>query len=473
MKKKPSIYIIFAALMLLAALIAPGLYTQPTPTIAKAIQSDAMHVLEEQPSGIAGKLAQAAAPGLRVEGVSLVDTAGQRFVIAGVNMEMYRDYDGGCGWVTDGTYAIRGVMADKVKALGVNAVRLNYSYRFLNQSGNLTRFLDMAQELTARGIYVMPSDHTYTGGGLENASASYLTMTKIIEGMRARGLESYLIMNPWNEPGPDISVAAWVQAQKNVLIHLRTTMSFSGVIVLDGIGWSTMLDVATFQQVMDFDAYLRGGKPNLLFSNHLYPNIKQLPAQIWTAARQVPLVIGELGQENPGASPLDPAYVRNVIAGFLSTGLPNGHNGPFAWIFAWCDSNTMLQDWTDPSVPYSARSPLTSHGTLWRDSYYSKLPSQPPVATTAPTVIVEQPTITATSTPTRTAPLPTNTRRPTRTRTLTPTSPPVTIVTNTPEPSLTPLVTGAPTRTPSGLEAWHVLGKIGGWDVDFWIERVR
>lgn len=362
--------------------------------------------------------------GLRVQGVTLVNASGTRFVIAGLNMEMYRDYANGCGWVTDGTYAVRGVMADKVKALKVNAVRLNYAYRFLAQGSNLTKFLDMAQELANRGIYVMPSDHTYTGGVLSNASASYPMMKNIVDGMRARGLESYLIMNPWNEPGPDISVSAWVTAQKGVLTYLRNTANFKGVVVLDGTGWSTMLDVSAFQSVQTHDASLLGSA-NVAFSHHLYPNITGLPSQLWTAAKQVPLLVGELGQENPGASPLDPNYVKNTINGFLNTGMPNGHNGLFAWIFAWCDTNKMLNDWEgDASVPYSASSTLSSHGVLWRDNYFNKLPAQPPVVTAPPTDRpTTQPSSTATATDTRT-PTPAPSKTPTIAPTIAPTSTP-------------------------------------------------
>lgn len=423
------------------------------------------------PRALAVRVAQASTPGLKVQGVTLVDTAGSRFIVSGVNMEMYRDYANGCDWVTDGQYAVRGVMADRIKALGVNAVRLNYAYRFLAQGTNLAKFLDMAEELTKRGMYVMPTDHTYTGDTLVNASAAYPMMLKIIDGMRLRGLESYLIMNPYNEPGPDVSASQWVAAQKNVLINIRTAGNFKGVVVLDGTGWSTLLDVNVFKEVMVFDATLNGGTPNVAFSNHLYPNIRDLPAKIWSAAKDVPLVIGELGQENPGASPLDPAYVRNVISGALSTGIPAGHNGLFAWIWAWCDINGMLDDWTNPSVPYSAASPLTSHGTLWRDNYYSKLPgSSIPTPLPPPATSVGQPT--GTPTPTRTATrtiLPTNTpRSPTPTRTQS-----VIVVTNTPIPSVTPLATAAPSRTPSGTEVWTIKGKVGGWDVDLLIERVK
>lgn len=367
--------------------------------------------------------------GLHMQGVNIVNGSGDRFIAAGLNVEAYRDYDKGCEWATDGYYAIRAMMSDRIKGLGVNVVRLNYSYRFLD-TGNLTKFLDIATELALRGIYVMPADHTYTGDVLVNSGGSFPTMLRIVEGMRARGIENYLIMGGWNEPGPDIAISAWERAYQNLLTYLRKTAQFDGVVVVDGTGWSTLLDVDAFKRVQSFDATLRGGSANVVFSHHLYPNITALPAQLWTAANQVPLIIGELGQENPGASPLRPQYVKDVIAGFLNAGLANGHNGLFAWIWNWCDTNKMLDDWTpDNSVPYTDKSPLTSHGVLWRDFYYSKLPGGyvPPPAT----VIVQVPT----ATPTRSI-VPTNTprpRSPTPTRTVT--DVPVIILTNTPVPT--------------------------------------
>ncbi len=366
--------------------------------------------------------------GLKMDGVVVKDLTGERFIFAGVNTEAFRDYANGCGYVTDGQYKLRGVFADRVKALGVNAIRLNYSYRFLNTGDNLTKYLDIASEYAQRGMYIMPADHTYTGDVLTNSGTSFPTMLKIIEGMRARGLENYLIMGGWNEPGPDISIDAWKRAYQNLLTYLRTTAAYNGIVVIDGTGWSTLLDIPAFKSLMTFDAGLRGGTPNVIFSMHLYPNIKALPAELWKAANQVPLMIGELGQENPGASPLDPQYVRTTIRGALNTGIPAGHNGLFAWILAWCDSNAMIDDdWKDSSgnpsnEPYTANSPLTTHGVLWRDEYYSQLPKgniPPPPAT----IIVQQPTGTPSRTPTRV--LPTNTPRP---RTATPIAPPSTVV---------------------------------------------
>jgi hypothetical protein len=432
--RKPKITAIGVLLLIAAMLFSPTLYVPPTPTSASSF------VQNVQPSNFSGRFAQVPA-GLHMEGVTLRNAAGDRVIAAGLNVEAFRDYANGCGWVTDGFYSIRGAMADRIRALNVNIVRMNYSYRFLQSGGNLNKYLDIAAEFAARGIYVMPADHTYTGDVLTNSGGSFPMMKQIIDGMRARGYGDYLIMGGWNEPGPDVSVEAWKRASQNLLTELRKNMGYSGIVVIDGTGWSTLLDVPAFKSLMTFDAGLRAdGKPNVIFSHHLYPNITQLPAQIFEAANQVPLMIGELGQENPGASSLRPQYVKDVIGSFLNAGLAAGHNGIFAWIWNWCDTNKMIEDWDDPSKPYTDKSPLTSHGVLWKDSYFSKLPPAPPPQAT---IIVQQPTRTSTRTstpaPTRTTALPTNTKPATQPPKTTvapsappPTSPPVTPVATCP-----------------------------------------
>lgn len=394
--------------------------------------------------------------GLHVDGVLLKDATGERFIISGTNVEAYRDYANGCGWVTDGMYTVRNQMADTLKSWGVNMVRLNYSYRFLQQGSNLSKYLDFAQSLAERGIYVMPADHTFTGQFLTNSGASHPTMKAIVDGMRARGIEAYLVGLGLNEPGPiadeepqrSNELAGWKRAYENLITYLRTTAAFDGVIVVDGTGWSTLLDISAFQSLMAFDANLRGGTPNLLFSHHIYPNIRQLPAQIWAASNKVPLIMGEAGIENPGASAYDPAFLRSVISGYLNTGMNNGHNGLMSWQFAWCDSNKLVRDWVDPAVPYKAPFVLTEHGNLWLNDYHKKLPTTNPPPPPA-TIIVQQPTGTPSRTPSRTA-LPTNTPRPpTATRTVTP-----------PSPTVTPTA-----------EVWTVIGTIGDMPINITITK--
>lgn len=409
--------------------------------------------------------AQAQMPaGLHVAANLFVRVDGSRFIALGVNQEMYRDYDGGCDWVTDGTWKVRSVMADKMKALGINIVRLNYKYKFLQQGDNLNKFLDMAQELATRGIYVMPSDHTYTGGELVNSSAAYPMFLKITQGFRDRGIYDYLLWNFFNEPGgdPAITWGAWLSAQQNALTYIRKTAGFDGVVVLDTKTWALEFDAATLTKVMTFDANLRGSTSNVAFSFHYYSTNGYGPVDTaFTQSANFPIISGEVGIYN--ASPVDPGYVKEVIKRWFATAKDKGHNGLFPFQWAWCDDNGMLQDtWTDangqPSNdPYSERSQLTAHGVIWRDFYYSKLVSI--VGTPIPppsTVIVVNPT--ATRTPTRSTALPTNTRTATRT--------------STPVVSLTPSATATNTPTPQP-ELWHVTGRVGDFVVDLTFERVR
>lgn len=381
-------------------------------------------------------LSAAQAPtALRVDGVTIVKANGARLLISGINVEMFRDYRGNggeCDYTSDGYYAVRDAFAKKFSELGINVARLNYAYANLS-AANLAKFVDVAESLMKRGIYVMPSDHTYTGGVLTGASASYPTMRAIIAEVRKRGLdEGLLIMNPFNEPGPDVTPAAWLLAQQKVLQDLRTTAKFDGLVVLDGTGWSTMLDVTTFNKVITYDSQLRTSlaqsgdvlPAKVAFSNHLYPNITGLPATIGANSDKVPLIVGEIGQINPGASGLDPAYVRSVASQALKTWMPKGHNGLFVWIANWCDANKTWEDWTkNPSIPYSIDAngnliePLSPFGNVVISAYYN-----PMLATNgAPPPVV---TISPSGTPTRTA-----SRTPTPVASLTPTSKPVIVVT--------------------------------------------
>lgn len=467
--------------VIITATVEPSTPTEfpPPPAVTTAVPPTLV-VLTETPEGFEPTEAPSSTPigveginrinavaTLHVEGVTLVRPDGSRFITSGINVEAFRDYANGCGWVTDGMYTVRKDMADTLKMWGINLVRLNYSYRFLQQGTNLSKYLDMAQELASRGIYVMPSDHTYTGGIPPTATtnATYTMMKQIVDGVNTRGFGEMLVMNPWNELSPDMSVSAWTNLQGVALGYLRNTVGFQGVVVLDGTGWATMLNVNAFKAVMTLDSAVHGGTPNVVFSNHLYPNIRDLPAQIWDAANQVPLIIGEIGIENPGASPYDPAYVRSVISGYLNAGMANGHNGLLSWIFGWCDSSKLIQDWTDPSLPYKAPFVLTEHGKIWKDNYYSKLPSVPQETVPPPPNVTPTRTRTPSYTPTRTI-IPTNTPR---TPSATPSA--------TTRPSSTPVPTNTatvePSPTPSGLERWRIFGKIGEIQIDLILERQK
>jgi len=355
---------------------------------------------------------------LRVNGVSLQEydaTTGRRLVISGINVEAYRDM--GCSWVTDGQLAIQADWAAKIKALGVNTIRLNYTYTNLT-GDRVAKFLNFAQEFTKLGLYVMISDHQMTGKSVSLRAKSYPMFKQLIEGFRARGIEQWLIVNPFNEPGPDDSLANWTLAQKDIITTLRSTCGFKGVIVLDGGGWATQINIANFKTVMNFDATLTAdAKPNVVLSCHLYPNIQGLDAKIWAASPQIPMVMGELGAENPGSSSFDLNYVTNVLKGALTTGLPAGFNGVFPWLAGWCDTNKIIIDWTDPAKAYTKDSPLSDYGKVVKVNYWDKLAGTP-----------------------------------------------------TPDPDPTPDPTPTPTPTPTG--SYKVTGTIGGQPVDLTVTPI-
>lgn len=349
----------------------------------------------------ANVLLAASSPGLSVSGTTLQDTDGARFIIEGANVEFYRDP--GCTYVTDNGWTQRAQIAQKMKSLGINAIRLNYSASWLgSSSANQTKFLDFMQVFVQQGIYVMPSDHSFTGrnlNGIENTS--FPLFATIVNGAKSRGIEKYLIMNPYNEPyGEDwdsYGWSHWIQKNKDTLAYLRNTLNFKELVVLDTGSWAADFDVSSMNQVKQYDATLMGGTAKVVFSNHWYPNIPiSNPQNAMNNANQVPVLIGELGQYN--ATPLNPQYVRDVLSYAINTGIPKGFNGVFPWIWNWCDDNSMTAEWDDHVN-------LSPYGQIFVDNYYSKVsggggpiltPTPSANPTSSPTV---QPTVVPTFTP--------------------------------------------------------------------------
>ncbi len=305
---------------------------------------------------------------LRTHGSMIYKGNGQRFIVSGTNIDFYRD--SGCARVTESHWTRRVQVVNRWKQLGINAVRFNYYSPWLgrNQS-NIDQFLDHMQLAAQNGIYTMPSDHFYTGLPLLGIEAtSFPLFRAIVEGARSRGFEDYLIMNPYNEPygiGSPNSCEHWQQTSRATLDYLRNELGFYGLVVLDTRQWATQFEPGCLQAVLDYDASLRGGTPNVVFSNHWYPNISYNNYVRPTIDNTTfPLLIGEIGQINPGNTPLDPGYVEQILDAVINTGIPNGHNGVFPWIWNWCDINTMTEgDFVT----------LTDYGEIIEDQYYSRV----------------------------------------------------------------------------------------------------
>jgi endoglucanase len=300
---------------------------------------------------------------LSVSGTSLVTKAGSRFIFKGVNLEYFRDPGGSS--ISTAEVPIASQMIARMKSIGINAVRLDYTPAFVDQ-GHMTDYLAMMKLLASNGMYVMPCDHSYTGKPLTNyTTTSFPDFKTIIDYANQEGITDYLIMNPYNEPYNNDDEQDWITANEATLKYLRTTLGFKGVVVLDTAGYATSDNTSTFQTTISYDASLQGGKSNIVFSNHWYPTYTYQPTL--TLAKQYPLVIGEIGQTLTGSSSgANPAFVTQVSQGLRSTGIPNGHNGAFPWIWWWTDGNQMTDDGLT----------LNTYGQLIATDFYSKTSGQ-------------------------------------------------------------------------------------------------
>lgn len=325
---------------------------------------------------LGGAMPVNAAGQLHISGSNWVDASGNRFVAKGVNIEAYRDL--GCGYISDNGYAQRTAMASALKNYGVNAVRLTYSAQ--NLSSSLNNYLDIMQAFTSQGIYVMPSDFALDNDLTKrNNGISYPMFKKIINGARQRGIDSYLIMNPFNEPA-NISWDNWVTINKEILSVLRAPdtaasyTGYTGIVMFDTPNWASDTDSSTgyskYKAIVDYDAGLLGGKANVGFSNHYYPNHPygqgHLDAAI-KAASTYAVIVGELGQINPGVTGIEPNFVISSLNTEVSSGIPAGHNGIFGWMWVWCDENNM----TLSESNFTTVNP--EYGQLYKDYYWSKL----------------------------------------------------------------------------------------------------
>lgn len=101
------------------------------------------------------------------------------------------------------------------------------------------------------------------------------------------------------------------------------------------------------------------------FSNHWYPNINisNVNNSI-TNSNVIPVVIGEVGQINPGTTGVVAQYVKDVLNAVVNTGISRGHNGVFPWLWNWCDENSMTND------DYQT---LNTYGQIYTTNYFSKL----------------------------------------------------------------------------------------------------
>lgn len=282
-----------------------------------------------------------------------------RFIFKGVNLEYFRDSGGAS--ISTQEVSMAPQLVAKMKAAGINAVRLDYSPSFVGQGNNMANYEAMMKLLADNGIYILPTDHSYTNGTIAGyTTTSFPDFKTILNYAQQQGIMNYIVMNPYNESNG--SESSWVSAYKATLQYFRSTLGYKGVVAIDTNSWATTDNTSSFQTIQSYDAGLMGGKANVMFSNHLYPGYDYQTNM--SLSKTYPMMFGELGNTiSGGYSSSGENYVNQVFSAEISTGIPNGNNGLFPWIWWWTDGNQMTDDGLT----------LNSVGQQTVTNYYSKV----------------------------------------------------------------------------------------------------
>ncbi|MBX7098485.1 MAG: hypothetical protein K1X89_12305 [Myxococcaceae bacterium] len=298
-----------------------------------------------------------------VVGSELKHGDGRRLTVSGVNLETLRYVDTCTTTYFADHWANRVALAQRLRGLGINVVRLNVgTAAYQSRSDAIDKLADLIEAFAAQGIYSMPSDHSHSGQALTDLTDTLALMGQIVAKARARGVEAFLVLNPFSEPGT-ITWSAWQTASQTALTTLRGTHGFSGVVVLDTINYATGYDATTFTAVVNHEKSVNGGKSNVVFAHGWYPNIPLSNAIAAMNHPASPLLVTGVGAINPGTSPYTPTYPADVADWLVDAGIPQGHNGLLPWLWLWCDENSL----TDGG------SGLTEYGALMNSHYFAKI----------------------------------------------------------------------------------------------------
>jgi len=295
---------------------------------------------------------------LSLNGTSL-SQGGKRFIFKGVNLEYFRDSGGAS--ISTSEVSMASQLVAKMKAAGINAVRLDYTPSFVNQGSNMSSYENMMKLLASNGMYILPCDHSYTNGTISGyTTTSFPDFKTILDYAKQQGIMNYIVMNPYNESNG--SESSWVSAYKATLQYFRSTLGYKGIVAIDTNSWATTDNTSSFQTIQSYDASLMGGKANVMFSNHLYPGYDYQTNM--SLSKTYPMMFGELGNTvSGGYSSSGENYVNQVFSAEISTGIPDGNNGIFPWIWWWTDGNQMTDDGLT----------LNSVGQQTVTNYYSKV----------------------------------------------------------------------------------------------------
>jgi len=183
----------------------------------------------------------------------------------------------------DDQYADRVNIINTIKSWGANHLRFRLqasdynAETFMTKAEYLDRIVEWRDLATTAGIYFMPvwwdgHDGPYSGANWPaDHDQAFPMMTDVVN---ALGDDPMVFYEPFNEPTGAVNDVDWVSGMKDTINHFRTTLGYTGILVIDPRVWSHCYDNSDFTDLEQYDAAQPGmnGTHQLIFSKHDYAN---------------------------------------------------------------------------------------------------------------------------------------------------------------------------------------------------------
>jgi Cellulase (glycosyl hydrolase family 5) len=286
----------------------------------------------------------------------------ERFVVKGATAYLMPFYtasdgspDGGIGPTAARNFDERATIFARMAELGVNTLRLPLAvatyetdvYELGGKDAYLGRVEAIVADANAEGLLVVIGWWDSLGARADwpDVAASVHPMMRDVHD-RLAGYDR-VVYEPWNEPN-GVTWDEWIATMSETVTFFRRDLGYRGLLIADTIDFSWNFSTEHADTILDLDAELLGGVPNVAFANHRYANLSTCFCDTELAdwdnivgqhVDDYPIVGTEYGFWNDLGDPV-PLWNEQLVA-HLSARVADGFNGYTAFVWDWSDPNTL------------------------------------------------------------------------------------------------------------------------------------
>ncbi len=340
---------------------------------------------DDAESNAASRTAVASGPAIHTEGNVLVENA-QRFVVKGAAAYLLPFYtrsdgsaDNGIGPTAQRNFEERATIFARMAELGINTLRVPVAlatyeddvYDLGGKVAYLDRLEAVVTDANAAGLLVIVGwwDSLGSRGDWPEEATSVHGMMRDVYG-RLQGNDQ-VVYEPWNEPN-GVTWDEWTDTTNATVELFRSDLGYRGLLIVDTIDFSWNFSDDRADELLDLDAELLGGAPNIAFANHRYANLNTCfcgdELESWDNVvgqhvDEYPIVGTEYGFWNDLGDPV-PLWNRQLVAHLIDM-VDEGFNGYVGFVWDWSDPNTLT---TGDLVT------LNEHGTIAAQFWSTEFP---------------------------------------------------------------------------------------------------